>query len=205
MSAWLSDMRTALNLFLPLVVSQPDRRPSSAGAARQRPATRSSAASGLPSALRSRCCRWASRASSSAAARCCTSGLERDRRVPRRHGIHARDAAARRVHLVRAVARGPQLAHSQRPVNEQEKSRRDLRAPAPLNPHPTTELEYSTPFELLVAVMLSAQATDVGVNKATRKLFPVANTPQAILDARRGRAEALHQRRSACTTPRRRT
>jgi len=50
-----------------------------------------------------------------------------------------------------------------------------------LNPHPKTELEYSTPFELLVAVALSAQATDVGVNKATRKLFPVANTPQAIL------------------------
>jgi endonuclease-3 len=50
-----------------------------------------------------------------------------------------------------------------------------------LNPKPTTELEYSTPFELLVAVVLSAQATDVGVNKATRKLFPVANTPAAIL------------------------
>lgn len=49
-----------------------------------------------------------------------------------------------------------------------------------LNPEPTTELEYSTPFELLVAVTLSAQATDVGVNKATRRLFPVANTPQAI-------------------------
>ncbi len=49
-----------------------------------------------------------------------------------------------------------------------------------LNPHPTTELAYSTPFELLVAVVLSAQATDVGVNKATRKLFPIANTPQAI-------------------------
>ncbi|MBA8885907.1 endonuclease-3 [Dokdonella fugitiva] len=51
-----------------------------------------------------------------------------------------------------------------------------------LNPHPTTELDYSTPFELLVAVILSAQATDVGVNKATKKLYPVANTPQAILD-----------------------
>lgn len=50
-----------------------------------------------------------------------------------------------------------------------------------LNQHPTTELEYSSPFELLVAVTLSAQATDVGVNKATRKLFPVANTAQAIL------------------------
>jgi len=49
------------------------------------------------------------------------------------------------------------------------------------NPHPTTELEYGTPFELLVAVILSAQATDVGVNKATQKLFPVANTPEAIL------------------------
>ncbi|HUH31143.1 MAG TPA: endonuclease III [Rhodanobacter sp.] len=51
-----------------------------------------------------------------------------------------------------------------------------------LDPHPTTELVYSTPFELLVAVVLSAQATDVGVNKATRKLYPVANTPQTILD-----------------------
>jgi endonuclease-3 len=50
-----------------------------------------------------------------------------------------------------------------------------------LDPHPTTELNYTTPFELLVAVVLSAQATDVGVNKATKKLFPVANTPQAIL------------------------
>ena len=49
------------------------------------------------------------------------------------------------------------------------------------NPKPTTELNYSTPFELLVAVILSAQATDVGVNKATARLFPVANTPEAIL------------------------
>src|SRR5690606_35021387 len=50
------------------------------------------------------------------------------------------------------------------------------------NPHPTTELNFSTPFELLIAVILSAQATDKGVNKATDKLFPVANTPQAILE-----------------------
>lgn len=50
------------------------------------------------------------------------------------------------------------------------------------NPHPTTELNYSSPFELLIAVILSAQATDVGVNKATDKLYPVANTPQAIYD-----------------------
>ena len=48
------------------------------------------------------------------------------------------------------------------------------------NPNPTTELEYSDPFELLIAVILSAQATDVGVNKATRKLYPVANTPEKI-------------------------
>ncbi|WP_194711308.1 endonuclease III [Noviherbaspirillum soli] len=48
------------------------------------------------------------------------------------------------------------------------------------NPHPTTELEYTTPFELLIAVILSAQATDVSVNKAMRKLFPVANTPAQI-------------------------
>jgi endonuclease III len=50
-----------------------------------------------------------------------------------------------------------------------------------LNPHPETELEYTTPFELLIAVMLSAQATDVSVNKAMRKMFPVANTPQTVL------------------------
>jgi endonuclease-3 len=49
------------------------------------------------------------------------------------------------------------------------------------NPHPVTELEYTSVFELLTAVLLSAQATDVGVNKATRRLFPVANTPQKIL------------------------
>jgi len=48
------------------------------------------------------------------------------------------------------------------------------------NPEPKTELAYSSPFELLIAVILSAQATDVGVNKATAKLFPVANTPEAI-------------------------
>ncbi|MDW5377993.1 endonuclease III [Halomonas sp. HP20-15] len=49
-------------------------------------------------------------------------------------------------------------------------------------PEPTTELNWTTPFELLTAVLLSAQATDVGVNKACARLFPVANTPQAILD-----------------------
>ncbi|MFO7858289.1 MAG: endonuclease III [Ectothiorhodospiraceae bacterium] len=50
------------------------------------------------------------------------------------------------------------------------------------NPEPTTELAYNTPFELLVAVVLSAQATDRSVNQATARLFPVANTPEAILD-----------------------
>lgn len=52
---------------------------------------------------------------------------------------------------------------------------------AELDPQPQTELVYSTPFELLVAVLLSAQATDIGVNKATARLFPLANTPEAIL------------------------
>jgi len=65
-----------------------------------------------------------------------------------------------------------------KPQQRQEMFER-LRA---LSPHPTTELEYSTPFELLVAVILSAQATDKSVNLATRKLFPVANTPRTILD-----------------------
>jgi len=50
------------------------------------------------------------------------------------------------------------------------------------NPHPTTELKFTSPFELLIAVLLSAQATDVSVNKATAKLYPVANTPQAMLE-----------------------
>ncbi|MEW6996447.1 endonuclease III [Colwelliaceae bacterium BS250] len=50
------------------------------------------------------------------------------------------------------------------------------------NPHPTTELNFNSPFELLIAVLLSAQATDVSVNKATALLYPVANNPQAILD-----------------------
>ena len=50
------------------------------------------------------------------------------------------------------------------------------------NPMPVTELQYTSVFELLAAVLLSAQATDVSVNKATRRLFPVANTPQAVLD-----------------------
>ena len=52
---------------------------------------------------------------------------------------------------------------------------------AAANPAPTTELHYATPFQLLVAVILSAQATDVGVNKATARLFPVAPTPEAML------------------------
>jgi endonuclease-3 len=61
-----------------------------------------------------------------------------------------------------------------------------------VNPTPTTELEYSSPFELLIAVLLSAQATDVGVNKATRLLFPVAHSPQQIR-AWRGGPDRLHQ------------
>jgi len=60
------------------------------------------------------------------------------------------------------------------------KRREIFRRFAAVNPHPTTELEYRTPFELLVAVVLSAQSTDKGVNLATRRLFPVASTPEAI-------------------------
>ncbi len=63
----------------------------------------------------------------------------------------------------------------------QEKRRQIFQRLRAANPNPTTELEYSTPFELLIAVVLSAQATDRGVNKATAKLFPVANTPESIL------------------------
>jgi endonuclease-3 len=71
-------------------------------------------------------------------------------------------------------------------------ARRELFARlAELNPHPKTELEYASPFELLVAVILSAQATDVGVNKATRKLFPQARTPAAMLALGEARLKAL--------------
>ncbi|VEB32568.1 endonuclease III [Legionella sainthelensi] len=66
-------------------------------------------------------------------------------------------------------------------MNKQKRREIFLRFQAQ-NPHPVTELVYHSSFELLIAVILSAQATDVGVNKATAKLFPVANTPQAILD-----------------------
>jgi len=81
--------------------------------------------------------------------------------------------------MTRAAARKPARPRSRlSPVEIHELFARL----AELDPDPTTELEYSTPFELLVAVVLSAQATDVGVNKATRRLYPVANTPRAILD-----------------------
>ncbi|MEJ2608704.1 MAG: endonuclease III [Candidatus Thiodiazotropha sp.] len=66
-------------------------------------------------------------------------------------------------------------------MNKQKRHEIFLRLQA-ADPNPTTELHYKTPFELLIAVILSAQATDKGVNKATAHLFPVANTPQAIFD-----------------------
>jgi len=67
-----------------------------------------------------------------------------------------------------------------RPMNAADRGE-FFRRLAEINPEPKTELEYSSAFELLIAVILSAQATDVGVNKATRRLFPVANTPGEIL------------------------
>ena len=72
------------------------------------------------------------------------------------------------------------------------------------NPKPETELNYSSPFELLIAVILSAQATDKGVNKATDKLFPVANTPEAIYALG---VEVLRNpsKPSACLTPKQKT
>ena len=68
-----------------------------------------------------------------------------------------------------------------RPMNPADREE-FFRRLAETDPEPKTELDYDTPFELLVAVILSAQATDVGVNTATRRLFPVANTPEAILE-----------------------
>ncbi|UTA53676.1 endonuclease III [Lysobacter soli] len=85
--------------------------------------------------------------------------------------IATKKAAPKKV-VTRRARRGNRLS-----ADEIETMFARLKA---LNPAPKTELEYATPYELLVAVTLSAQATDVGVNKATRKLFPVANTPQKI-------------------------
>lgn len=90
----------------------------------------------------------------------------------------AKDNASKQKSKSSAPARKPAVAKPMPPEARVEFFER-LRE---LNPEPKTELEYGSAFELLIAVLLSAQATDVGVNKATRRLFPVANTPQAMLD-----------------------
>src|SRR5262249_41653962 len=117
------------------------------------------------------------------------------RRPPGRQGRRKTQSRHRRrnQHTGRTGGEGTQARHHRRgdgarapegpeqtmnPAKRLEIFRRFKQA----NPKPTTELEYTTPFELLIAVLLSAQATDVGVNKATRKLYPVANSPQAMLD-----------------------
>ena len=87
----------------------------------------------------------------------------------------ARAAQPQRPHRV------PSTARPARPRVKPAQVRELFERLQALNPNPVTELEHSTPFELLVAVILSAQATDKGVNIATRKLFPVANTPEKIL------------------------
>jgi len=83
---------------------------------------------------------------------------------------------------VTAAARWPLASTATSDRVNREKRVRIFERLRAANPHPETELEYDSPFELLVAVILSAQATDVGVNKATAKLFPVANAPEAILE-----------------------
>jgi endonuclease-3 len=79
----------------------------------------------------------------------------------------------------------PRIGAKRRPVRGSKLTREEITELftrlRELNPKPVTELFYNSPFELLVAVILSAQATDVGVNKATRRLYPIANTPKAIL------------------------
>ena len=100
----------------------------------------------------------------------------------------AHRAACRRT---RRVARGQEARRAQLLMNAAKRHAIFERFRA-ANPKPTTELEYSTPFELLVAVILSAQATDKSVNAVTRKLFPVARTPRAIADSRRRRTLEIH-------------
>src|SRR5476651_2171733 len=93
-----------------------------------------------------------------------------------------RSTASASPHILRASrAARPNKPRSLQPRNMQPARRRAIfRRLQAANPQPTTELLYSSPFELLVAVMLSAHTTDRSVNAATRKLFPIANTAQAI-------------------------
>jgi endonuclease-3 len=85
------------------------------------------------------------------------------------------------IDLARSLAQSSAATMLVDPMNK-DKRRAIFERLRAANPAPATELDYATPFELLVAVILSAQATDRGVNKATAGLFPVANTPQAVLD-----------------------
>jgi endonuclease III len=94
--------------------------------------------------------------------------------------VSARKAVVKKT-TPRVIAKKAPAKRTSRPLTPAERTELFARL-RELNPTPTTELEYSTPFELLVAVVLSAQSTDVGVNKATRRLFPVANTPRAMVE-----------------------
>ena len=101
-----------------------------------------------------------------------------DAPAPRDTAAAEQDEDRKRSAIESALARaGP----PQRPAPMNAAKRRDLRPPAGGNPNPTTELEYDTPFQLLIAVLLSAQATDKSVNIATRKFFPEHGTPAAML------------------------
>src|SRR5690606_23879012 len=93
----------------------------------------------------------------------------------------ARKGQGRRAQAMKAATRPRATPRRRRTRLRRYEIRELFSRLAELDPDPKTELEYSTPFELLVAVVLSAQATDVGVNKATRRLYPVANTPAKIL------------------------
>lgn len=92
------------------------------------------------------------------------------------------DLCARPAYPLKACHTRMALSNAIPPDNMNPQKRQQIFARLKAaNPHPTTELAYTNPFELLIAVILSAQATDVGVNKATAKLYPVANTPEGIL------------------------
>ena len=100
---------------------------------------------------------------------------------------HGCEPAGHRSRAARALG-----AHRRRGAMNPAKRRAIFERLRAANPDPKTELDYTTPFELLVAVVLSAQATDKSVNKATAQLFPVANTPTEDRGARRRRADPVH-------------
>ena len=218
LSAWFSELRTSLSVFVPLIVSNliiVQHLQASHVTLRSSRSDSLRIATGIAVTLLplSVARELVGRGSLLHDAGKLFGGLGQlggNQRVPGRHGISARDAAARRLHLASDCCSRPATGWlcgaAPFPAHEQEeRSPQSSRGCKAANPEPTTELEYSTPFELLVAVILSAQATDKSVNLATRDVvqareYAAGDRSRSASTACRGTSAP-----SACTTRRRRT